>query len=184
MRCFAVILLASLGLTSCAPANRAQLEQEALKADPEFAAVLEKHRELANRIETYKRELALKRSTIERNIAQLRKDLAVAVSGVRAKAEDVKKRMSPDRERLELALSLASEELRAKRSQRASVGRSIAQLKKALKTSGPTWTAQERARQEAQIQDLLHDAQRLDQELTGLKAHVRLLKIKLYLIAL
>ena len=169
----------------CAPpANREQLTQEVLKADPDFATVLEKHRELQNRIETYQRELALKRSTIERSIAQLRKDLAAAMSSVRQKTAEAKKRIEPDRARLELALSMASEELQSKRLQRSTLGRSLATRRKALNRQDSAWTAPERARQEAQIDEMLRDATRLDQELAALKEHIRLLKIKLLLIKL
>ena len=183
MRYLTVSLLLLTWLAGCAPpAKRETLVQEVLKADPDFGQVLDKHRELQNRIETYQRELALKRSTIERSIAQLRKDLTATVSNVMQKTAETKKRMDPDRARLELALSVASEELQAKRLQRATLGRSLATRRKALNRPDSAWTAQERARQEAQIDEMLRDAKRLDQELAALKAHVRLLKIKLLLI--
>ena len=143
--------------------------------------MLEKHRELTNRIQTYQRELALKRSTIEQNIAQLRKDLAAAASGVNAKIDEVKKRMDPDRNRLMQGLQAASEELRAKREQRAHLGRATAELKKALGSQG-SWTPQEQERRETQLNDTLQDAKRLDQEMATLQVHMRLLKIKLLLI--
>ena len=171
------------GLSGCAPpAKRDELVKEVLTADPEFAQVLDKHRELANRIDTHQRELALKRSEIERKIAQLRKDLTAAVISVKQKTDDVKKRMEPDRVRLQLALSMASEQLQATRLQRSSLGRSVSKLRKALQGIDSGWTAQERARREAQMNEMLADAKRLDQEMASLKAHVRLLKIKLLLI--
>lgn len=173
------------GLSGCAPpAKREELAKEVLRADPEFTQVLDKHRELANRIETHQRELALKRSEVERKIAQLRKDLTTAVVSVKQKTDDVKKRMEPDRVRLQLALSMASEQLQTTRLQRSSFGRSVSRLRNALKSTDSGWTAQERARREAQISDMLADAKRLDQEIASLKAHVRLLKIKLLLIKL
>ncbi|MBI4003726.1 MAG: hypothetical protein HY353_01775 [Candidatus Omnitrophica bacterium] len=183
LRPLTMILLAA-GLASCAPAKRDDLIKEVLKADPEFSAVLEKHRELSSRIETAKRELELKRTTIERNISQLRKDLAAAATSARAKTSEIKKRMEPDQQRLTMALSLSSEELRAKRIQRASLGRSIAQLRKALNRKDAVWTPEERVRQQAQVDEMLKDAARLDGEMTGLKQNVRLLKIKLLLIKL
>ena len=183
MRWLVVIVLV-LGTASCAPANREELTKEVLKVDPEFSAVLEKHRELTSRIETYERELALKRSTIERGIAQLRKDLATATASTRAKTTEVKKRMEPDQQRLTLALSMSSEELRAKRIQRASLGRSMAQLRKALNSKDAAWTQQERTHQQTQLDEMLQDAVRLDKEMAGLKQNARLLKIKLLLIKL
>ena len=169
----------------CAPpSNREQLAQEVLRADPEFSQVMDRHRELANRIKTFEQELALKRKTVDESIAQLRRDLASATATVRAKTHELKKRMEPDRQRLELDVSLANEELRSKQVQRASVGRSVAQLKKSLKSQAVPLTPQERERQQAQVDELLNDAARLDQELAGLKAHVRLLRVKLLLIKL
>ena len=179
-----IVILLVLGTASCAPANREELTKEVLKMDPEFSSVLEKHRELTSRIETYERELALKRSTIEKGIAQLRKDLAAAAASTRVKTDEVKKRMEPDQQRLTLALSMSSEELRAKRIQRASLGRSITQLRKALNSKDATWTEQERTRQQAQIDDMLQNTTRLDNEMAGLKQNARLLKIKLLLIKL
>ena len=168
----------------CAPAGREGLTKEVLKADPEFSSVLEKYRELANRIDTFERELSLKRSTVEQTIKQMRKDLAATAATVRSKTDELKKRIEPDRQRLELALSMAGEELKTKRAQRASLGRSVTQLKKAVKTASAAWTEEERSRQEAQIQEMLRDASRLDQELAAMKEHIRLLKIKLLLIKL
>ena len=167
-------------VAGCAPANRDELTKEVLKADSDFAAVLEKHQQLASRIETYQRELALKRSTVERNIAQLRKDLVAAVASVRAKTADVKKKMEPDQKQLEGELTQAVTELREKQSQRAILGRQITQQRKTLQAS----TASDQTRQEAQLNEILGDAKRLDHELTTIKAHIRLLKIKLLLIKL
>ena len=173
------------GLTSCGvPANREELAKQILKTDPAFASVLDRHRELASKIDTYERELALKRSTVQRTIDQLRKDLIAATATVRSKTADAKKRMEPEQERLKLALSMAGEELRAKRAQRASLGRSISQLKKAVKNAGSAWSAEEHAHQEAQVDDMVKDAKRLDQEMDVMKEHVRLLKVKLLLINL
>lgn len=168
----------------CSPTNREQLAKDVLKVDPDFGSVLDKHRELANRIETYERELALKRATVEQKITQMRKDLATATAGVKTKIEDTKKLMEPDRARLTLELSMTSEELQLHRAQRASLGRSMAQLRKQTNAPRAEWTAQERATQQAQIDEMLHDAQRLDHEMDALKQHVRLLKIKLLLIRL
>jgi len=180
--CTLLILL--IGFSSCAPANREGLAKEVLKADPQFGDVLEKHRELSNRLETYQKELALKRGTTERTIFQLRKDLSAATATVRAKSAEVKKKMDPDRKRLELAVSMAGEELQARRVQRASLGRSITKLRKAHENTDATWTAQERVQQQAQLDDMARESQRLDQEMAGLKEHLRLLKIKLVLIQL
>ncbi len=180
--CTLLILL--IGFSSCAPANREALSKEVLKADPKFAEVLDKHRELSNRLETYQKELALKRGTTERTIAQLRKDLAAAAATVRAKSAEVRKRMDPDRKRLDLAVSMAGEELQARRVQRASLGRSMTKLRKALESKDATWTEKERAQQQAQLDDMAREGQRLDQEIAGLKEHLRLLKVKLVLIKL
>ena len=173
------------GAAGCGrPANREELAKQVLKADPSFAPVLDRHRELANKIDTYERELSLKRSTVQRTIDQLRKDLAAATANVRAKVVETKRRMAPEQERLQLALSMADEELRTKRVQRASLGRSISQMKKAIKSAGTAWSAQELDRQQAQMDEMLADAARLDQEMATIKAHVRLLKIKLLLVKL
>ena len=177
--------LAGCWLAGCAPpSNHEQLAQEVLSGDPEFAQVLDRHRELANRIQTFERELALKRKTVDESVVQLRRDLASATATVRTKTRELKQRIEPDRQRLQLGLSLAGEELRAKQVQRASVGRSVAQLKKSLTSQSAPPAPQERERQQTQLNELLKDASRLDQELAGLKAHVRLLKIKLLLIKL
>ena len=182
-RAFAALLVTGL-LSGCTRTNREDLVKEVAKADPEFGAVLDKHRELSNRIETYERELALKRTTVDRTITQLRRDLSAATDSVRNKTAEAKKKMEPDRRRLALALSMAAEELQAKRVQRASLGRQITQLRKAVKTGGATWSEDERSQQEAKVTEMLRDAKRLDQEMDALKQHVRLIKIKLLLIKL
>jgi hypothetical protein len=183
-RLFMIVSLAIVSVSGCAPTSRDQLVKEVLKADPKFASVLDKQRDLISRIDTYERELTLKRSTVERTIAQLRKDLADASANVRTKTDELKKQLDPERERIGLTLSMAGEELRSKQVQRASLGRSIAQLKKALKNPDAAWTAAERSKQESQLQEMVRDAERLDHEVAALREHVRLLKIKLLLIQL
>ncbi len=182
MRLLALLVFLATFVTGCAPAHREQLVKEVLSKDPEFAAVLEKQRELSSRIQTYERELALKRSTVDKTIQQLRKDLAEAANQVRARTAEVKQRMEPDRKRLELSLSITGEELGAKREQRASLGRQIAQVKKSLKDPRVSFSAEQIAEKNAKIEEMARDAQRLDQEMAGLKEHIRLIKIKLLLI--
>ena len=177
--------LLTLGLLAgCAPANREQLVNEVLKADPEFSNLLEKYEHLTSRIKEHERRLALKRSTIERSIEELRRELASATTSTRKEIAAVKVQIQPDRERLQLALTMAGNELQQARQQRAILSRQITELRKAANKPSANWTAQERAQQEAKIAETLRDAKRLDQEMKGLKEHVRLLKIKLLLIKL
>lgn len=178
MRFLTVCLLLLTWLVGCAPVNRDELVKQVLKADPEFGAVLEKHRELTNRVETFKRELALKRTNIERSMQQLRRELAAATANVQAKTADAKKRMEPDRKRLEQALASTSGELQAKRQQRAALGRELAQKRKSSEPGASSGS------DDPQLHELLRDVARLDAEMTALKEHARLLKIKLLLIKL
>ncbi len=167
--------------SSCAPVDRAQLTKEVLAKDPSFEQVLDKRQELTSRIQTLDRELALKRETVDKNITQLRKDLATAAANVRLKTTEIKKRMDPDQKRLETELTSASQELRACQEKRAALGREIVQLKKNL-GSQDSLSTEQRAAQEAKLKEITADNQRLDQEMRGIKEHVRLVKIKLLLI--
>ncbi len=183
MRYLTLLMVGLLsGLPSCTPTNREQVAREVLTADPSFGAVLGRRRELENRIETYERELALKRSAVERAITQLRRELAAAATSVRMRITEVKKRLEPERSRLQLALSMANNELQAKQAQRASLGRSIASLKKALRESYSGWSEAEQAKQQARIDELLEEVGRIDQEIATINAHMRLLRRKLLLI--
>ena len=180
----AAAFVAGIVLAGCAPANRDELAKEVLAADPSFALVLERRRELANRIDTYERELALKRSTVDQTIKQLREDLAASTKAVRAKTQETRAKLEPDRRRLTLALAGAGEALKAKQLERAAIGRSISQLRKSLENSNVAWTDEERTRQAASVDEMVRDADRVDYELDALKAHMRLLKIKLLLVKL
>ena len=163
------LLLMLTWLAGCAPVDKEQLTKEVLAKDPEFRAVLDKHQEQSSRIQTYERELAVRRSEAEKKIAQLRKDLVDAAASVRTKTAEVKKRMDPDRLRLQQALTQAGNDLRIKREQRASLGKQIALLKKSGKEVSP---------------ELIKQTEALDQEMAALKEQVRLLKIKQLLIKL
>ena len=167
------------GLSGCGPPSNPQhLRQEALKTDPGFADVLQKRDEAANRIALQERELAVKRSRVESQIAQLRQELKEATTQATQKSRQIQAMLEPDRQRVELAYSMASEELRAKRQQRASLGRSISQLRKTLKDPKSAWTDSERGKMDRDMADLTDDAQRLDQEISAINQHIRLLKIK------
>ena len=177
-----MLLLCAAGFAGCQRADREALTQEVLTADPKYEVVLEKRRELANRIETYERELELKRTTVDQTIAQMRQDLAASAASVRSRIVETKQKLDPERKQLLHALTKAGEQLKIKRAQRAALGRTMSQAKKSLRSSSRAWTDEERARQQAQFEDMLHDADRLDYEMNVLKAHVRLLKIKLLLL--
>ena len=167
---------------SCAPVDPQKLTKEVLKADPDFAVPLDKYRSINNRIATYQRELELKRATVERQIAQLRQELEHTVEVVKKKVAETRARIKPDQERLELALSMANEQLSLKRAQRAAIGRSMAKLRKTLANPKGAWSAEERAEYQRQVDDMVRDMARLDQELKALNEHIRLLKIKVWLL--
>jgi hypothetical protein len=153
-----------------------------LAADPAFNDVLAKHREITSRLETFERQLRFKREQVEREIEQQRQNLAALSVSLRAKVAETRQLMAPDRARLEHALGMASGELQTKRVHRATIGRSVARLKKLSERKDGGFNAQERAQQAAQLQELLAEAARVDQELAALRRHVRLLKLKLLLI--
>ncbi len=180
----ALLILVLCFAAGCSRASRDDLAREVLAVDPAFAQVLEKHQELSSRVETFEQELALKRQTVKGRIDQLREELNLTAAKVREKVTQTEQLLAPDRERLTLALSMASEQLRAKQAQRASIGRSIAKLKKSLKVGTEALGRSDLEARERQLADMTRDAQRLDQELAGLKEHVRLLKVKLLLIRL
>ena len=186
LRTSTAVIVAALivGGIGCSPAKREELAQQVLMADPEFGPVLEKHHELSNRIETYERELALKRGNSERAITQLRKDLAATTASVRSKVAETKKKIEPDRKRLEEALAQAAVELKSQRARRAAVGGQMAQLRKTMKSGGSVWTAEEQAQQRTKLEELTREAERLDHEMVAMKGHVRLLRLKLLLIKL
>ena len=164
------------------PINREELAKQVVQQDPSFSTVLEKYQALASRIDTYRRELALKRTSIEQSIDRLHKELQAAIAAVKKKVEDTKRLMAPERQEIVVALALAEEELRATRPQRMSVGRRIVQLRKAIKAPVQGTPAADKAKFEAQFNEAVEEAQRLDHEIDLIKDHIRLLKLKARLI--
>jgi len=154
--------------------NRAQLEKDVVQADPDFSWMLEKRRSLAKRVDTYARELTLKRSTTEQAIAQLRKDLAGVTATMRSKIAEAKRQMEPERIKLDAQLTEALRQLREKREQLAQMDRAISALRRSDKASG--------ASHASQMNEMVRDAKRLDQEVALIKEHVKLIKTKLLLI--
>lgn len=172
------VVLATAGLGCGPPANPEKLREEVLRADPSFNDVLAKRDEQANRIALLERELELKRNQVERQISQLRNELKSVTAQVNEKSQNIRLLLKPDQDRVMLAMNLATQELRAKRAQRASVGKSVSQLRKSLAKTTPPWPAAERAAMERDLRDFLNDAERVDRELEGLSHHIRLLKTK------
>ena len=173
-----------LGMVGCTPLKREDLVNQVLGEDPGFTQVLDKHRELATRIETCERELDVKRKAVERKIKQLRQELAEATAVARHKIAEVKRLIEPDRKRIEQALSEASVKLHTAQTQRVALAHSISKLRQTLDDKQINGTPQARAEQNTQLEEMLRDAKRLDQEISDLKEHVRRLKMKFLLIAL
>lgn len=162
----------------CGPSpDSKELRQKVLKADPAFAKTLEQRDEVSAKMALLNRELALKKSQIERQIRQLRDELAHVTAQVKQKTAQTKALLTPEQARVDLAVSMAAEELKAKRNQRASLGRSISRLRKAL-NEHPQWSADERARMDRELGELTRETQRLDRELDTLTAHLDFLKDK------
>lgn len=159
-----------------------RMRHEVLKADPGFASALNKHDELADRIALLQRELALKKSTIDRQIEQLRKEYRDTKDQVQRKIVETGTTLKPDQQKIDLAIVMAGEELTTKRSQRASLGGSISRIRKALKE--PSWAEADRRRLANELDDLLTSAKRIDQETAALSQHLRLLKLKRRLLRL
>jgi len=177
------VLVLTLACAGCMLfVNEEEIRKEVLEADPAFSRVLEQRDSYAGQIETAQREFALKRATVQRAIEKLREDLAESQRKVQERKERYSQLMEPENRKLDFGVSMAKEELRGKRVQRSSIGRSAARLKKSLKEADATWSQQERERQQARLKEMLDDAQRLDQEIDALNEHVRLLKLKLKLL--
>jgi hypothetical protein len=113
----------------------------------------------------------------------MRQELKGSASVVKSKTAEIKERMEPDRQQIELDLAKATEELRGKQVQRSTIGKSMAQLRKNLKASDQL-SVEEQTRQQQELDQLTRDAGRMDEEISSMKAHIRLLKIKLLLIRL
>lgn len=164
--------------------NQEKLRQEVLSADPQFAQVLQKRDQLADRMTLSKQEFAVKKGQLDGQIAKLRDELTQARRQVDQKIRQLNSQLDLDRQRLALALSMAQEEFKVKQHQRDSLGRSISRLRKALKGPGSTWTNADRAKMDRELAQLLEETTRLDQELQGLRSHLRLLKHKQALLRL
>lgn len=164
------------------PVNREELAKQVAKQDPSFSSVLEKYRTLKNRISTYERELAVKKGTIEGGIERLRGELQAATQAVKKKAAETKRLMDPERQHITVSLALAEEQLKTTQHQRMSVGRRMVQLRKAIKVPAKGTAVEAIATYQAQLNDAVTEAQRLDREIALIKDHVRLLKIKARLI--
>ena len=154
------------------------MRRQVLAADPGFGKPLEKRDQLADRINVLRQELALKQAQVDGKITQLRKELRETKTQALQKIEETRQGLSPERERVELALAMAQEEQRVKQQQRQSLGRSISRLRKTLQETPSSWSATERQRLDRELIDLMAELKRVDQELTVLREHVRLLEVK------
>lgn len=179
------VALASCWILGCGcPSNLEGVRQEALKADPRFADALAHRDELAERIALMERELALKKSQIDQQIVKLRKEFGDTRQQVQQKIQHTKLLLKPEHDRLAFALSMATEELKAKRYQRASLGRAISRLRKTLNDRSAQWTPSERSRMDKERDEAMQEAQRLDHEINALTQHLQLLKRKRLLLRL
>ena len=163
--------------------NRDAIRRSVLQSDPKFEDVLHKHDEVTNRIALLNQELALKRSQVERQIVQLRGELDAVAAQVKGKVTQTKALLRPDIDKVDLALAAANDELKTKRGQRASLGRSINRIRKSLETQS-NWTRDERAKFDHDLEDLVKETQRLDREIDVLTRHIELLKDKRELLKL
>ena len=179
-----VVVLASAGGCGWKPADRHTIRMEVLKADPTFSGALETHDNVANRIDVLERELALKRTQVERHVAQLRNELRTATTKVERDSAGLRTLLNPVIESVELVFAMGVEELKTKRSQRASLGRSISRLRKTMKDARGQWSTSQRERMEHELAELQRETQRVDQELAALNEHLRLLKKKRLLLRL
>ena len=165
------------------PVDLKALRHDVLKTDPAFAAALNKHDELASRIEVLERELDLKRTQVEDQIARLRAELREATEDTTRRTKEIKSQLDPEVERLELALTTARDELKDRQRQRANLGRVISSLRKSIK-GGTQPAGKERAQLDQELGEHLREMERLDQELAAMNQHIALLENKRRLLRL
>ncbi len=153
------------------------IRREVLAADPEFGEHLERRDELANRVQVLQRELSVKQSQVDRQISQLRDGLRHTTDEVNHNVQSLRGQMSPVTARIDAEMSRGGEELKALRLQRATVGRTMSQLRKSLKAPAEL-TETERVRMDRELGEILEETNRLDLEIAAVNQHIRLLRNK------
>ena len=160
------------------------VKSRVLAADEKFSAPLAKHDELANQLQVLDRELQLKRTQIEDQIAKLRGELLEATKQSKQQAEQLKAQLNPEVERVELALAMAKEEQKSKRRQRGALGRSVSKLRKSIKQAQDSQAGEDPTKLSQELTNHLEEMTRLDKELASLGQHIELLEDKRQLLKL
>ena len=160
------------------PMNAEAMRGEVLRADPEFVRVLERRDDLASRVKVLENELALRRGQVERQIDQLRRGLRETTEQVNHNIDGIKALLNPIAEDVDRDLTTATAELKARREQRASFGRSVSGLRKSIKQHAIQWTPPERSEKDNELAEMLDEIRRLDHEIAGMEAHLRILHMK------
>ncbi len=175
-----VIVAIAFALHGCdrRPMNTEAMRAQVLRADPEFATVLERRDELSSRIKVLENELALRRGQVERQIAQLRQGLRETTDHVNHSIDGIKALLNPALENIDRELAEANTELKLHRDERSSLGRSVSSLRKSIKQHATQWTPPERAQKDDELVQLLAEIQRLDHEISGIDAHLRIVRMK------
>ena len=180
-----VIFGLAVVLAGCSgSAGREQHTKEVIAVDPTFSAVLDRHRRLLNRLEAYDREFGLKRLMVERTISQLRQDLAATKRDITQRKAQLKSEMDPVRAGLMQDMAEARAEIAGLGLQRSTIGGWISKIKKAMLDAHGAWPAEEHAHQQAELEQMLQTAHRMESEIEVLKNHIRILELKIELIRL
>ncbi len=184
MRIPVVLLAGFLVFSGCSNTEdaREDMTRTVLEVDPAFNKVIEEYQRITNQMETIEREWELKQVLVDQKVQHMNQQLTAAREEVTLRQNQLNEEIEPERQELRELHAHTVDELRERQLQRSTLGRSIAKLRKAVKLAGEAWPLSERQRQDDQLEQMLRDANRIDQEIEMIKQAISLLEAKLVLI--
>jgi hypothetical protein len=163
--------------------SASEIRQEVLDNDPAFEDVLHKKAELDEKIASLNAEQSLKAREIESRTLALRRELQLSKENLAERIALLNSQLDPQRSGIRQRIMEFSTELKLKKSSLSAVQKMIADLNR-LSRQGPVHETETKdiLRLQDKIDTQQMQADSLTQDIAGLRAKIRLLRLKLRLL--
>ena len=160
------------------PVSQEQASRQVLAEDPSFQETLAKKTELDTQINGLQRELFAKKSDIDLKVKELQREYQDAKRSTGQQIKVLVVRLQPQREQLQLELTLAQNQRKSARADINGLRRSLGQVRASLKRSG----AVDQAELSRKLDELGGQLAQRQTETSELDRRLRLLRMKLQLL--
>lgn len=166
--------------TACAPKITEEDIKKVENFDPQFKTVLNKKRELELKVSSLENQMAAEKADTEAKISALRSEFQNKKAGLQAQIIEVKAQLEPDKEAIKDKIEELNQELKPLQEKLANIEGMVKDTQSLIEKSKNTNIAlHDKGKWDTQIKTLDAEKSKVQKEINGLKDNLRFYELEL-----